>query len=90
MDSKTNPDYVMRKWVNSRNRLKVEIDDQNPEDWEQGFFVTVRYQYPLMFPFLGVVLGTRQDAEYQRTLSSTFEFSKHSPQNREQQLGIDY
>ncbi len=81
--------YFARKENSSVERIRVELQETS-DDETNMVSVRLRYDYPLMFPFLGVVLGTLEDSEYQRELEAVIHLPDEAPRNTEQRLGINY
>ncbi|MDP1560867.1 MAG: hypothetical protein Q8M16_05680 [Pirellulaceae bacterium] len=81
--------YFARKEISSVDRIRVELQETSDGDTTM-VSLRLRYDYPLMFPFLGVVLGTIDDSEYQRELEAVINLPDEAPRNTEQRLGINY
>ena len=82
--------YFLTKEKSAASRIRLQVIDDNPSEWNSNLKVQVTYRYPLMFPFLGVVLGKSEEGEYFREFKSVVTLPKESPQNELQELGISY
>lgn len=85
-----NQKYFRNKEASAARRIKLSINDIDPDDPNGSLEVTVSYRYPLMFPFLGSVIGKREGAEYYRLMKSVVTLPKELPQSQDQKLGIQY
>ncbi len=85
-----NQKYFRNKEATAARRIELSINDLDPDDPNGSLEVAVSYRYPLMFPFFGSVLGSREGAEYYRLMKSVVTLPKELPQSQNQKLGIEY
>jgi hypothetical protein len=88
--SPVTPSYLRKKFNYADQNLSLRIVDSPATSDRKNFTVEVEYDYPLMFPFLGVVLGTESEGVASRRLRTLVSLPSTAPQTPNQELGIDY
>lgn len=93
-DAPVQKKYFLTKERSAAARIRVTLErptkGNDGEPWKTPLVVSTSYRYPLMFPFLGVVLGVRQNGEYFRPMQVQITMPMETPQNQEEKLGITY